>query len=623
MKGLKLIISLTVLFVIAGCAQQKLPPPYRQGESDSIQEASIPLETSQPGTADFKEEQGQPQDLRPAEDPGSIDVSILGAKAEPFSAGFINDRISFYKKQLENLKTLDAGSDITSLDPQQTKVLFNCSRDLQRLLDGYQGFHDKLFRGVAMVDDQSNYKNMIALQRLDIAYVNSSCATLLGETGTADAASAQGMGRSGLELIEKEIDQSFQSGDYDDVVHAWSQLPSYQRDSVDVMTAVQYADALMFLDQPAQSAEVYQQVVDRVSIPDARVNDPLTMRKHLADLYTAAGNLFEAEKQYELLMNEYGQIGSIEVWARLQLSLLEQSAKGSPELTDYTELLRSYLRYAPSKDGFVIVWNAEDFLQKYPYSPVSDNVDIIKADTQAKADVWFAALIAQTDGLVAEKQFQQAIDILQSAPADKLSPENMAQLREKLDNLMLAEAVDRETVKIEKMQELQRIWNEGTAHAESGDIDQAIDVLSQLTGTEYESKAQEKISELALAASKAERRKAADLFVRSTKTDDPEARKQLLTDSRKVLKDILIKYPEVEVADKVRGNIRQVEKKMNEIDPMLLPEIEQMEREQQMLRAPVDDEVKIEGFDVDTPSAPSVDQPKKAVIPVYTPQDIQ
>ncbi|MGI9538455.1 MAG: hypothetical protein ACR2PB_15390, partial [Desulfocapsaceae bacterium] len=111
----------------------------------------------------------------------------------------------------------------------------------------------------------------------------------------------------------------------------------------------------------------------------------------------------------------------------------------------------------------------------------------------------------------------------------------------------------------------------------------------------------------------------ADLFVRSMKTDDMENRKQLLIESRQVLRDILGKYPDVEVADKVRGNIGTVEKKMNELDPMLLPELEEQERQQERLQ-----ENEIDGFDIE-PSTPTMPQtaPDAQVLPVSPPQSLQ
>jgi hypothetical protein len=101
-------------------------------------------------------------------------------------------------------------------------------------------------------------------------------------------------------------------------------------------------------------------------------------------------------------------------------------------------------------------------------------------------------------------------------------------------------------------------------------FEEAINVFRSLLDTEYSDKARAKISELTLDAANADRRKAADLFIRFTKTTDLESRKKLLVESRKYLKNILVKYPEVEIASKVRGNIERVEQEMNAIDPNLV-----------------------------------------------------
>ena len=75
-------------------------------------------------------------------------------------------------------------------------------------------------------------------------------------------------------------------------------------------------------------------------------------------------------------------------------------------------------------------------------------------------------------------------------------------------------------------------------------------------------------------AAREERRKAADLFIRYTKTNDVEGQKKLLIESRKILKEILVKYPDVDIAEKVRGNIKRVEQEMNAIDPTLLSKVD-------------------------------------------------
>ena len=78
---------------------------------------------------------------------------------------------------------------------------------------------------------------------------------------------------------------------------------------------------------------------------------------------------------------------------------LERSTKGSPELTAFSQLMRDFLSFRPEKDGYRVIWQADTFLQNYPYSPVSSNVDVIKADSQKRADAWFGAFFVQSTNL--------------------------------------------------------------------------------------------------------------------------------------------------------------------------------------------------------------------------------
>jgi len=124
------------------------------------------------------------------------------------------------------------------------------------------------------------------------------------------------------------------------------------------------------------------------------------------------------------------------------------------------------------------------------------------------------------------------------------------------------------------MQAQQRKWNDALLLIDKGKFDEAIEILTTVLDTDYALKADNKIAEVSLLAARAERRKAADLFIRFTKTTDIESRKKLLIESRRRLVDILVKYPDVGITEKVMGNIKRVEKEMNAIDPMLISQSE-------------------------------------------------
>ena len=71
------------------------------------------------------------------------------------------------------------------------------------------------------------------------------------------------------------------------------------------------------------------------------------------------------------------------------------------------------------------------------------------------------------------------------------------------------------------------------------------------------------------------RKEAASLFIRAGKTADIEVKKQLLVDSYQMLKEILVKFPQTDLLDKVHQNITILEKQIRKIDPALLEGLQQ------------------------------------------------
>jgi len=187
----------------------------------------------------------------------------------------------------------------------------------------------------------------------------------------------------------------------------------------------------MSLHQEKKAVLIYQEIIDLMSSSDDQRTDILSLRKILADLYTASGDYGKAEQQYLEISKDYSDLAKIEDWATLQLSILERSEAGSPELKEYSELLRNFLGFTPQRDGYKLVWQSDKFLADYPYSPVSSNVDIIKSSTLSRADNWFDMFISEVDTMAAEEQFQDALLKLETLPEDILSGEKLIEIRKK------------------------------------------------------------------------------------------------------------------------------------------------------------------------------------------------
>ena len=493
---------------------------------------------------------------------------------------YVNDRIFEYGRKLDKWKELDAKSVGLDVEEDEAAMMVRCFRRLQNVLNGYSDLRSKMLQAQRMTTaEQISGSDLFQLQTADIEFLEGICGRLVSES--EDQSTGWNKREEGADLskLETLIDRYDESREYEEVIQVWLQIPAFQIPRVHVRAKIKYGNALMYLHQEEKATEVYREVVDQMSDSDEQATDLVSLRKILADLYTAAGDYKSAEIQYKKISEDYQNLGRLEEWSKLQLSILARSMDDSPELTEYSAMLRNYLGFIPDQDGYRVVWQTDKFLTNYPYSPVASNVDFIRESAMARADKWFNSFMAAVDSLGAEKKFDEALELLETMPTDIIDADKQLQLRGKNEELLLAAAVEKETDKMALIQELQHQWNNGMLLVKGGRYDEAINVFTNLLDSEYGVKAENKIKEISLQAAKADRKKAAGLFIRFTKTTDPESRKKLLIESRQMLRDILVKYPDAEIIPKVLGNIERVEQEMNLIDPNLITLADQESRE--------------------------------------------
>ncbi len=480
---------------------------------------------------------------------------------------YVDERLAAYGKKLDRWKELDEMTIGLELSQNETQRMVRCFRGIQQVLNGYTSLRTALLSedGLAAVTPGMPYK----VQKEDVAFLDGECGILLADMLDGQSTLGPGSELKGLGTIESLIAEYSKHREYENVLQKWSEVPADQRSRLSLETKVLYGQALIYLHQEDQAIKLYEEIIQ--SMRSSVGTDLLSLYKKVADLHTASGDYQAATKQYKVIEDEYRAMAKLSDWAALQLSILARSGSNAAELTAYSRLLRDYLGFLPGRDGYKVVWQAENFLKDYPYSPVASNADTIKKDVMLVADTWYKGLWVTVDELSGDNKFEDAVAFLQTIPLELIGPEKEAAVNARIDELLLADAVSRETEKMEKIQELQKQWNEAMLLVRADKFDEAIQGFTELLGTEYDDKATAKIAEISLKAAQEDRRRAADAFIRYTKTTDVESQKLLLIESRKILRQILIDYPDVEIADKVRRNIGRVEQEMNKIDPQLLP----------------------------------------------------
>ncbi|MGL1932968.1 MAG: hypothetical protein OCC45_14605 [Desulfotalea sp.] len=484
---------------------------------------------------------------------------------------YIDERIKVYGNRLNRWKILDAASLEQKISSKESEEMIDCFREMQKVINGYS----KVKKNFLDINQNAHVygSTMQQVQKDDLSFSESQCGQMLSipsQTGTNFSLSSD---TKGLKLIEKKIENYSRQFDFENVLQMWTTVPSAQRSRLSLQAKINHAQALTFLQQNKNSAKAYQNIIHDITA-NGNPTDIIKLRQKIADLYTASKQYGKAKTQYKLIAQDYARAKDIKEWSNLQVSILDRMNTDTSELNAYAKLLGDYLSFVPATDGYKVVNDADAFLKKYPYTPVASNVGIMKNEAVKTADDWYKNLEKIVQEFKNKNQYEEAIGYLQSIPLSLFDPEKATAITKQIEELLLADAIERETHRMSKMQDLQKQWNNGQLLVNAERYSEAIDVFKTLRDTDYHDKAVARISEITLDSAKSERRKAADLFIRYTKTDDPASQEKLLVESRKILKGIIKDYPNVEIIEKVKRNIDRVELEMNDINPTLLETVQ-------------------------------------------------
>jgi len=321
--------------------------------------------------------------------------------------------------------------------------------------------------------------------------------------------------------------------------------------------------------------------------------------RQLADLNLGLGDYTTARSRYEELIRLNSMSGTQDNWPSQQLAVIGSANIKPEEVRQYAFLLLGFLAYNPPRDGFVLVQQAEAFQQKYPGSTINASVQELARKSSNLAEGWFAGLLAKVDRLNGEQKTQEALSLLEQVPADILPLDKQAIVKLKKGSLTgLSAAISTGASETEIIEEipgapsthgdevtdnttgvvdpgdkdfvpvtgLQETWDRAIAEMQAKKYDESIAFFSELLNTSFGAKAGAQIKEASRLAAGDRRKEAAELFIRSNRTTDPAARKQLLLSSRALLEDILRNYPQSGLGDKVRRNMGRIDRELAGID---------------------------------------------------------
>jgi len=475
----------------------------------------------------------------------------------------INNRIYTYEQKLEEWNEAERKPVFLALSEEKLNKFNECKSQLHDILVEYNGLQKRLLQ-----QNRADSAQLLAgdtllqLNQQDIDYLEGGCSRLLVELKTTTPPRPEAVATA-----DPQVKAAFEGADYDRVITLYGQaastpglIPAYE-------TTFQYGQALLKNHQEALARKVFTDLLARVRQQQGQDALLFQLIQVTGDLDFSAGSYDEARRHYEELVRLSMERGAHkEEWAGLQLAGLQYGSAKPEEMKEYSALLKNYLAFTPKRDGYAVAEQAEKFLLTYPASRLVASVNSIDKTTREQSDAWLNQGIKRIEALANERKSQESQTAAQ--PADPGNAPGQGGVDVVKSTAPPASTAQQVPAFDEKA--LQEDYNKGMKLLEAKEYDKAIEAFTKLSRTPYEEKARVRIEEAAKLGAQEDRQKAADLFVRSSSSRDPEGKKKLLLSSRQLLQGILVKYPQSGLTDKVQKNLSRIEEELRSIDPTLL-----------------------------------------------------
>jgi tetratricopeptide (TPR) repeat protein len=556
------IITLVSIFLLNGC-QRGIHTPTTQLKKDN-------QTASHHSKVDLISQNQPPEQIQPTKPTTVIDPQGLPPLEEnnyQVSVDFVDRRLQSYRQKLEQWEKYDSQTRTLNLNREMPEQTMSCFRNLKKISSEYSLLRDILVAGenASLLGGMTSDEIQV-LQESDIDFIEGFCGNLLNDgkklTALDQASSVSTPGKL-VELIR----HSFQNEEYEQVVQLWLEIPEEKVNQVPIATKRMYGRSLMYLHQEKKAASVYEQILAEANKTEKETTNILYLHTVLSNLYVASRNYSAAADQYQKILETFQDALKMKNWAETQQKILTKADMRGQILNDYSAIIRNYMGYVPSKDGYKPIWQINQFMVKYPDFPGMTNVDQMKSTLTLKAERWFNKTIADIDQLQQQRQFNDGLLLLETIARDTIDPEQVKLVQRKSIELNATKTTVQENLKIEQLTALQDSWSEILTLVGEGKHDEALALLNLMRDSYYSDEVATKIEEVSLLAAKEHSLKAAKLFQLAMQTDDSSARRRLLVQSSQLLQKITLKYPETLIIDKVHGYIQRVNSEMNKLEP--------------------------------------------------------
>lgn len=553
-------VTLVCGFVLAGCAPQKVAQVEFPG-TEPLTSIVSPSRIS----SEMQDEGMVPREILPEsdyEDQLFRRIFLLNA------SGQAEKRLAVYDKKLSEWYELDEQMTAIDLDENRPQGWYGCLLQLEQIVEGYSRLRDfvradgqNINQGPAGGDQAGYWK--------DIDYLESNCDEVFKAASIGTVGWVKQFSSTAAEQMEVMVQYYADNNMPNEAMQAYLDLVTvYPDHSVDTKTTKAYVLSLLRTGQPETAVSALQEIVEGLGAAEG-----IPLKTLLADLLLVTGRAEEAKAQYQSLNQFFASFKKNDLWVVDQLAMLENIDIYSEEMTAFMSVLQAYIAFDGKRVPGDLKRGVMQLEIDFPTSMLASRARHLLWQAEEEAGTWVGKRLVDVDNLVEEKEYRKAVTILEELMQEDLSPEVRRVVEKTKDDVVMAELEEQKAQQllIEQTQAMQ--WDSASKLLGLRQYDEAITAFSLLIDTEYELKAREKIKEAASLAATDMRRQAANLFVKARKTFDPEQKKNLIIESWQMLTQIPIKYPNVDILDKVLENIKILEQQIRILDPSLLEEI--------------------------------------------------
>jgi tetratricopeptide (TPR) repeat protein len=583
------IVTILLAFLINGCgAPRTVTPTHRTQAPEPSSHDVMQEEVVQPPR------QEQMEKLTAVPGPTSEPVKVLESagttelgklKLDYADIQFVQLRLDEYEKKFESWLEFSELMQEEDWNEELTATETECVQQLERILSGYNLLLEKMHLSGYSLLGRMQPDNSVPLantaiaelkkmQQLDIAFLESSCPELLALDMAPKYEFLPGAAepKFSFAAAQEMVSAHMAQGDYQEALLSYDRLAlDFPGQTPSLSTRMNYGLALQYTGQIEEAAEYYKNMLTS----DDLAIGPISLQREIADLFLASGNFTTAESFYDNVLTGHDSIGVEKKWAEEQLAFLDEVDPDSEDMAAYMSLLREFQMYDYRTDAPRLNEAINAFAIQYTGSPIAVSALRLKAFAKDQLKSWFNRQLVRVNALVAEKKFAEAAEILESMTRYYLPAELQTTLQK-----TYYEVSQSENQEIEMQQQIHEIelteqWDMALKLLDSQRYDSAISAFTALMDTEYEEQATIKITEAANQAASKMRKEAASLFVRAGRNPDIEQKKELLLASHRLLSEIVAKYPQTDLLDKVHQNIAILEEQIQRFDPALLEELQQ------------------------------------------------